>query len=58
MCHIVKYLLSIEKDESKYNNSLSKFKGMTCEPYKNKGSEALVDASFAGDWKKIFSEEL
>ena len=58
MHHIVKYILSTEKDESKYNQSLSKFKGITCKPDKNKGFEELVDASFAGDWNNLCSEEL
>jgi len=46
---IVKYLLSMEKEESKYNKTLSKFKGMTYRPNKNQGLEVYVDASFAGD---------
>ena len=46
---IVKHLLSTQTDKSKFNNSL--------DPDRTKGIEVFVDASFAGDWNKLFSGE-
>ena len=39
------------------NKSLSEFNGMIFRPDKSKGIEVFVDASFAGDWNKLFSAD-
>ena len=53
---IVKYVLSIAADASKFNKSFSKFKGMIHKPDHTKGFDVFVDASFAWDWNKVHSE--
>ena len=54
---IVKYLMSTQTENSRVNCSLSDFKGMTFKADIKKGLEVCVDASFAGEWNKLLSDE-
>ena len=57
MYQILKWFISTKRDESRCNKALSNFKGINYKPDKNKGFDVFVDASFAGDWNKLHSEE-
>ena len=54
---IAKYLLSTQTDKSRHNKTLNDFQGMKHKPDRAKRIEVFVDASFAGDWNKLFSDE-
>lgn len=47
----------MQSDESRINRSFDAFNGMIFKPDHTKGLDVHVDASFAGDWNKVHSED-
>ena len=58
MQQIVKYIILTQTTKLKLNRSLNEFQGMVFKLDKFKGLEVYVNALFAGDWNKLYSEEV